>query len=59
MKDVLEGRLDRSEKVLLLNVTNIDAFEELIKKAKQEADQLHKTINQLEKFELKIKFTSE
>jgi hypothetical protein len=31
-------------------------FEELVKRAKAEADQLHETINRLENFELKIDF---
>lgn len=41
---------------LNINVTNVPEFQELIEQAKQEADQLHNTINRLSNFELKIDF---
>ena len=39
---------------LRIEVANLPEFRKLIKQAKEEADQLYKTINRLEKFELSI-----
>ena len=41
---------------LYIEVKNLPEFQQLIEKAKKEADQLQKTINQLNSFELKIDF---
>lgn len=40
-----------------ISVTNMKDFEELIFKAKKQADELQNTIDQLEKFKLEIKFS--
>ena len=44
--------------MLFVSVTNIAEFNELLKKAKKQADELNDTIHQLEEFDLKIKFDS-
>ena len=41
---------------LHIEVVNLPEFKKLIKQAKLEADQLQKTINRLENFELLIEF---
>ena len=41
---------------LRIEVASLPEFRKLIKQAKEEADQLYKTINRLEKFELSIDF---
>lgn len=43
---------------LRIEITNIPEFQKLIKQAQKEADQLNKTINQLQNFELNIDFVS-
>ena len=48
---------NKSEGVLNISVTNMKDFEELIFKAKKQADELQNTIDQLEKFKLEIKFS--
>lgn len=42
---------------LHIEVTNLQEFEELIRQAKSEADQLQETINRLRYFELEIDFS--
>ena len=42
---------------LYVEVTNMPEFQELIQKAKREADQLNKTIDRLSNFDLKIDFS--
>lgn len=44
---------------LSIEVRNIPEFRKLVEQAKQEADQLKKTIDQLQYFELNIDFSSE
>lgn len=44
---------------LSIEVKNIPEFRKLVEQAKQEADQLKKTIDQLQYFELNIDFSSE
>lgn len=44
---------------LSIEVRNMPEFRKLVEKAKQEADQLSKTINQLQHFELNIDFRNE
>ena len=44
---------------LRIEVVNLSEFRELIEKAKHEADQLQKTINQLRSFNLEIDFSCE
>lgn len=51
------GRIGESGH-LNIEVTNIAEFKRLILQAKQEADQLHNTINQLENFHLDIEFST-
>lgn len=41
-----------------ISVTNIKDFEELIVKAKKQADELQNTIDQLKTFKLEIKFSN-
>ena len=41
---------------LYIEVKNLPEFQQLIEEVKKEADQLQKTINQLNSFELKIDF---
>ncbi len=43
---------------LSIEVKNIPEFRNLVEQAKQEADQLKKTIDQLQYFELNIDFSS-
>ena len=43
---------------LSIEVKNIPEFRKLVEQAKQEADQLKKTIDQLQYFELNIDFSS-
>ena len=43
---------------LHIEVTNLQEFQELINRAKSEADQLQKTINRLNGFELNIDFST-
>lgn len=43
---------------LYIVVKNLPEFQELLDQAKNEADQLQRTINQLNSFELKIDFSS-
>lgn len=50
--EVSTGRLN-------IEVKNLPEFRELIIQAKKEADQLKKTIDQLQNFELHIDFSSE
>lgn len=45
---------DKPKGILKIDVKNIDEFNQLITKAKKEADQLQKTINQLASFHLEI-----
>lgn len=47
---------NKSEGILNISVINIKDFEELIFKAKKQADELQNTIDQLENFKLEIKF---
>lgn len=44
---------------LSIEVRNIPEFRKLVEQAKQEADQLKKTIDQLQYFELNIDFSSD
>lgn len=44
---------------LSIEVRNVPEFRKLVEQAKQEADQLKKTIDQLQYFELNIDFSSE
>ena len=44
---------------LSIEVRNMPEFRKLVEQAKQEADQLKKTIDQLQYFELNIDFSSE
>lgn len=44
---------------LSIEVRNMPEFRKLVERAKQEADQLSKTINQLQHFELNIDFRNE
>lgn len=44
---------------LNIEVKNMPEFRKLVEQAKQEADQLKKTIDQLQYFELNINFSSE
>lgn len=44
---------------LSIEVRNIPEFRKLVEQAKQEADQLKKTIDQLQYFELDIDFSTE
>lgn len=44
---------------LSIEVRNMPEFRKLIEQAKQEADQLKKTIDQLQYFELNIDFSSD
>lgn len=44
---------------LSIEVKNMPEFRKLVEQAKQEADQLNKTIDQLQRFELNIDFSSE
>ena len=44
--------------MLFVSVTNIAEFNELLKEAKKQADELNDTIHQLEEFDLRIKFDS-
>lgn len=44
---------------LSIEVRNMPEFRKLVEQAKQEADQLKKTIDQLQYFELNIDFRSE
>lgn len=44
---------------LHIEVSNMPAFRKLVEQAKMEADQLKKTIDQLQYFELNIDFSSE
>lgn len=44
---------------LHIEVMNLPEFKELINQAKQEADQLQKTINRLSNFDLNIDFSVE
>lgn len=50
--EVTTGRLS-------IEVRNIPEFRKLVEQAKQEADQLKKTIDQLQYFELNIDFSSD
>lgn len=52
----VKGYFDTNDSLLFISVTNLKGFEELIKKAKKQADELQETIDQLENFELNIKF---
>lgn len=45
---------DEPKGILKIDVNNLDEFSRLITKAKKEADQLQKTINQLASFHLEI-----
>lgn len=49
---------DKENGVLSIAITNIDDFAALIKQAKEEADQLQRTINQLTNFNLDILISS-
>lgn len=42
---------------LHVEVVNLPEFQELVNRAKQQADQLQETINRLSKFELNIDFS--
>lgn len=53
----VKGYFDTNDSLLFISVTNLKGFEELIKKAKKQADELQETIDQLENFELNIKFS--
>ncbi len=44
---------------LNIKVTNLCEFKSLINKAKKQADELQETIDQLEFFDLKVKFSME
>ena len=44
---------------LRISVRNLSEFNELIEKARKEADQLQHTISQLERFELTIDFDAD
>ena len=44
---------------LSIEVSNMPEFQKLVEQAKQEADQLKKTIDQLQYFELNIDFSSD
>lgn len=48
---------DSSVSTLHIEVKNLPEFEKLVNQAKEEADQLKKTIRQLQQFELKIDFS--
>lgn len=55
------GRYVNSDSALYLEAANVPEFAELVKRAKNEAEQLWRTINQLEIFEIRfdIKSTSD
>ena len=43
--------------VLSIRISNLSEFNELIEKARKEAEELEKTINRLQYFDLKIDFS--
>lgn len=57
MTEKMFGDYSSSDGTLNILVTNFKEFESLINKAKKQADELQKTINQLEFFNWHFKFT--
>lgn len=53
----LEGYISGS--TLRISVSNLPEFAELIRKAEEEADALHKTLHQLSCFDLNVKFETD
>lgn len=44
---------------LLISVTNLPDFEDLLKQARKEAEQLNSTLDKLSNFKFKISFSAE
>lgn len=59
MKNKMIGNYSSNDGTLNILVTNFKEFESLIDKAKKQADELQETINQLEFFNLRFKFTTD
>lgn len=55
----MEGTYCSSDGTLYIKATNLQKFQELIEKAQKQADELQNTINQLEFFDFKFKFSAE
>lgn len=49
--------VEETKGTLNISVTNIKKFKELIEKVENQADELQETISQLERFDLRIKFS--
>jgi hypothetical protein len=59
MEEKMFGNYSSNDGTLNILVTNFKEFESLIDKAKKQADELQETINQLEFFNLRFKFTTD
>ena len=59
MEEKMFGNYSSDDGTLNILVTNFKEFESLIDKAKKQADELQETINQLEFFNLRFKFTTD
>lgn len=53
----MEGYFDNNSGILCIDVRNIPEFENLIKRAYEEAEMLRKTITELTNFELEVRVT--
>lgn len=49
---------DSSTGILRIEVKNLPEFEKMVNRAKEEADQLQRTINRMKNFEMEITFST-
>nr|DAT39409.1 MAG TPA: hypothetical protein [Caudoviricetes sp.] len=56
---VMNGYMNESSGCLHLTVTNLSELNALLKQAKEESDRLAKTIDQIRRFDIQIKFSEE
>ena len=56
---VMDGYMDESAGCLYLTVANLSELNALLQQAKEESDRLAKTIDQIRRFKIQIKFSKE
>lgn len=53
----MNGYLDKPAGCLYISVTNLSELDALLKQAREETDRLAKTIDQIRRFDVQIKFS--